>query len=91
MSGFGGMVAFEVEGGLERARRFVDRLELCTLAVSLGDVGTLIQHSASMTHASVPPERRRAAGIRDGLLRMSVGLERPEDIVRDLERALEAG
>ncbi len=87
MSGFGGMVAFEV-GGLEPARRLVDGVELCTLAVSLGDVATLIQHSASMTHASVPPERRRAAGIRDGLLRMSVGLERPEDLIGDLDQAL---
>jgi methionine-gamma-lyase len=90
MSGFGGMVAFELDG-LEEARRTVDRLELCTLAVSLGDVATLVQHSASMTHASVPPERRRAAGIRDGLLRVSVGLERAEDLIRDLERALDGG
>lgn len=89
MSGFGGMVAFEV-GGFDAARRLVDRLELCTLAVSLGDVATLVQHSASMTHASVPPDRRRAAGIRDGLLRMSVGLERPADLVDDLGRALDA-
>jgi methionine-gamma-lyase len=87
MSGFGGMVSFELEG-LEAARRTVDRLELSALAVSLGDVATLVQHSASMTHASVPPERRRAAGIRDGLLRMSVGLERPEDLTEDLARAL---
>jgi methionine-gamma-lyase len=88
MSGFGGMVAFEVDG-LEVARQLVDRLELCTLAVSLGDVATLVQHSASMTHASVPPERRRSAGIRDGLLRMSVGLERPQDLIDDLGRALD--
>ena len=87
MSGFGGMIAFEMEG-MEAARRLADDLELCTLAVSLGDVATLIQHSASMTHASVPPERRREAGIRDGLLRMSVGLERPEDLILDLDRAL---
>jgi len=89
MRGFGGMVAFELPG-LETARRFVDALELCTLAVSLGDVGTLIQHSASMTHASVPAERRRATGITDGLLRMSVGLERADDLIGDLERAFEA-
>lgn len=87
MTGFGGMVAFEMDG-LEPARRLVDGLELCTLAVSLGDVATLIQHSASMTHASVPPERRREAGIRDGLLRMSVGLERPDDLIADLDRAM---
>ncbi len=89
MTGFGGMVAFEL-GGLEAARRAADRLELCELAVSLGDVATLVQHSASMTHASVPAERRRRAGIRDGLLRMSVGLERAEDIRSDLDRALAA-
>lgn len=87
MAGFGGMVAFEVDG-LEAARRMLDRLELCRLAVSLGDVATLVQHSASMTHASVPADRRRAAGIRDGLLRMSVGLERPEDVLQDIDRAL---
>lgn len=90
MSGYGGMVAFDV-GGFERARRTVDGLDLCELAVSLGDVATLVQHSASMTHASVPAERRRAAGIRDGLLRMSVGLERPEDLLADLEGALTSG
>lgn len=88
MSGFGGMVAFEM-ASLEEARRMVDGLELCTLAVSLGDVATLIQHSASMTHASMPAERRRAAGIGDGLLRMSVGLERPADLIADLEGALD--
>ncbi len=87
MAGYGGMVAFEM-ATLEEARRMVDALELCTLAVSLGDVATLIQHSASMTHASVPAERRRAAGISDGLLRMSVGLERPEDLIADLDRAI---
>jgi len=90
MSGFGGMIAFELEG-IHPARRLVDDLELCTLAVSLGDVATLIQHSASMTHASVPAELRREAGIRDGLLRMSVGLERPEDLIADLRRALPDG
>ncbi len=88
MSGHGGMVAFELEGR-EAARRAADRLELATLAVSLGDVATLVQHSASMTHASLSAERRRAAGVREGLVRLSVGLERPEDLVADLDRALD--
>ena len=89
MRGFGGMIAFAV-GTVERGRRLVDNPQLCALAVSLGDVATLIQHSASMTHASVPCERRLAAGITDGLLRLSVGIERVEDIVADLERGLTA-
>ncbi len=87
MRGFGGMVAFDV-GGVEEGRRLVNNLRLCALAVSLGDVATLIQHSASMTHASVPRERRLAVGITDGLLRLSVGIERAEDIIADLEMAL---
>jgi methionine-gamma-lyase len=87
MSGFGGMLAFEV-GGVEEGRRLVNHLKLCTLAVSLGNVETLIQHLASMTYASMPPDQRRAIGITDGLLRLSVGIERAEDIVADLEQAL---
>lgn len=87
MSGFGGMLAFDV-GGVEEGRRLVNRVKLCTLAVSLGDVATIIQHSASMTHASVPRERRLRVGITDGLLRLSVGIEQAADIRRDLEQAL---
>lgn len=87
MNGFGGMIAFEV-GGVEEGRRLVNNVKLCTLAVSLGDVATLIQHSASMTHASVPPEKRLEVGITDGLLRLSVGIERAEDIINDLDQAL---
>jgi len=89
MSGFGGMISFEV-AGLEEGRRLVNNVCLCTLAVSLGDVSTLIQHSASMTHASVPKEQREKAGITDGLLRLSVGIELKDDIIRDLENALKA-
>ena len=88
MAGFGGMVAFDV-GGVEEGRRLVNNVQLCSLAVSLGDVSTLIQHSASMTHASVPRERRLTVGITDGLLRLSVGIERAEDIIADLSGALE--
>lgn len=88
MSGGGGMLAFAV-GSREAGLRLVASLELCRLAVSLGDTSTLIQLSAAATHHSAPAERRRAAGIGDGLLRLSVGLERPEDIVADLERGLQ--
>lgn len=87
MTGYGGMLAFEV-GGIEEGKRLVNSVKLCALAVSLGDVATLIQHSASMTHASVPRDRRLAVGIADGLLRLSVGIERTEDIVDDLTAAL---
>lgn len=87
MQGFGGMLAFDV-GGVQEGIRLVNNVTLCTLAVSLGDVATLIQHSASMTHASIPKERRLAAGITDGLLRLSVGIERAEDIIADLDAAL---
>jgi methionine-gamma-lyase len=88
MTGFGGMLAFDVRG-VEEGRRLVNTVQLCSLAVSLGDVSTLIQHSASMTHASVPRERRLAVGITDGLLRLSVGIERAEDIIADLAGALD--
>jgi methionine-gamma-lyase len=88
MFGFGGMLAFEVSG-LEAGKRLVNSLKLCTLAVSLGNVETLIQHSASMTHAALPRDRRLAIGITDGLLRLSVGIERASDIIADLEQALE--
>ncbi|CAN5582649.1 hypothetical protein BH23CHL2_BH23CHL2_23380 [soil metagenome] len=88
MSGYGGMLSFDV-GGVEEGRRLVNHVKLCSLAVSLGDVSTIIQHSASMTHAAVPRERRLAAGITDGLLRLSVGIERAEDIIADLDAALE--
>lgn len=87
MRGFGGMVAFDV-GSVEAGRRLADGVRLCSLAVSLGDVATLVQHSASMSHASVAPEVRREAGITDGLLRLSVGVERAEDVIADLTQAL---
>jgi methionine-gamma-lyase len=87
MSGFGGVVAFDV-GGIDQGRRLADGLRLCSLAVSLGDVATLIQHSASMTHAHVPREDRLRAGITDGLMRMSVGIEWVEDILHDLDFSL---
>lgn len=88
MSGFGGMLSFDV-GGVEEGRRLVNHVKLCALAVSLGDVSTLIQHSATMTHASVPRDKRLEVGITDGLLRLSVGIEGAEDIINDLKQALE--
>ena len=87
MSGFGGIVSFEVEDAAA-GKRLIDSLQLCALAVSLGDTRTLIQHSASMTHASIPKAEREHAGLRDGLLRLSVGLERATDIIEDLDQAL---
>lgn len=91
MRGGGGMLAFEVEGGRERGRRLVESLGLIQLAVSLGGVETIIQHPASMTHGMLPLEQLEAAGIGPGLLRLSVGLEHPEDLERDLEQALAVG
>ncbi len=90
MDGFGGMIAFEVEGGYDAGCRALDNVQLCSLAVSLGNVDTLIEHPASMTHRVVPPEVRRQAGISDGLIRISVGLEAAEDIIVDLAQALDA-
>ena len=86
MSGFGGMIAFDL-GGLENARAFLGRVQLCSLAESLGGVETLISHPATMTHASVPPEQRARLGITDGLVRISVGIEDAEDLIADLENA----
>ena len=85
----GGTLAFEVAGGLEAAGRVAEALELAWIAGSLGSVMTLVAHPASTTHRQVDPDVRRAAGIGDGLLRVAVGLEDPDDLVEDFERALE--
>src|SRR5690606_31503143 len=87
MRGFGGLISFDV-GSLERARTVLPRFKLMSLAESLGGVETLISHPAIMTHASVPPERRAAIGITDGLIRISVGIEDVEDLKEDLDQAL---
>ncbi|TMP26529.1 methionine gamma-lyase [Pseudoalteromonas rubra] len=87
MKGAGGVIAFEIKGGVSEGEKFINATELCTLAVSLGDPETLIQHPASMTHSPYTPEERQAAGISDGLIRISVGLEAVEDIIEDLEKA----
>lgn len=88
MKGFGGVVSFELKGGFEAGRRLMDSIQLWTLAVSLGSVDSLIQHPASMTHACVPKEKRERAGVSDGLVRLSVGLEEVEDLQRALDEAL---
>ncbi|MFO7259995.1 MAG: cystathionine gamma-synthase [bacterium] len=87
MRGFTGMVSIEL-GSLERARRVVERTRIFALAESLGGVESLIGHPATMTHASIPAERRKAMGVTDGLVRLSVGIEDPEDLIADLEQAL---
>ena len=89
MLGFGAMIAFGIRGGVEAGRRFLDALTVCKRAVSLGCTDTLIEHPASMTHAHLPAEELAAAGITDGLIRISVGLESPEDLERDLLGALD--
>ena len=86
-SGFGGMVAFET-GSLANAKKVLEAVKLCTLGESLGGVESLISHPASMTHASVPVEKRDALGITDGLVRVSVGIEDVEDIIADLDQAM---
>jgi methionine-gamma-lyase len=88
MNGFGSMIAFELKGGFEAGKRLMDNVQLATLAVSLGGVETLIEHPASMTHACMKPEDRRAAGFTDGLVRYSVGIEDAEDLIADLRQAL---
>ncbi|MBQ4861000.1 aminotransferase class V-fold PLP-dependent enzyme [Pseudoalteromonas sp. MMG013] len=90
MKGAGGVIAFEIVGSLADGESFINATELCTLAVSLGDPETLIQHPASMTHSPYTPEERQAAGISDGLIRISIGLEDVEDIIADLELAFNA-
>lgn len=84
----GAMIAFEVAGGVEAGIRLMNSVRLCALAENLGAAETLITHPASMTHADVPAPQRQAAGITEGLVRLSVGLEDPADLIRDLDQAL---
>jgi cystathionine beta-lyase/cystathionine gamma-synthase len=88
-SGFGAMLWFEVEGGVEAGKHLMDSVELCTLAENLGSVETLITHPVTMTHADVEEAERQRVGITDGLVRLSVGLEDAEDVIEDLEKALD--
>ena len=90
MSGFSGMVSFTLKGGAEAAYAAVQKTEVFHFAESLGGVESLITHPASMTHAAIPKEQREARGVTDGLLRLSVGIEDKEDLVADLERAINA-
>ncbi len=89
-SGFGAIVTLEVEGGVDGARRFSEALELFSLAESLGGVESLVAHPATMTHAAMAPEARAAAGLVDGLLRLSIGIEATEDLLRDLANGVKS-
>ena len=89
MEGPGSLGSFELKGGVEAGKRVLGTVRLPALAVSLGGVESLIQHPASMTHASMKPEDRAAAGITDGLVRLAVGCEDAEDLVADLKQALD--
>ncbi len=91
MSGPGAVISFELVGGFEAGKKLMDRVRLALLAVSLGGVESLIEHPASMTHAGVPKKEREAAGITDGLVRLSVGIEDVRDLIEDLRQALEEG
>jgi methionine-gamma-lyase len=88
-SGHGGMISFELKGGFKAGETVMNNVKLCQLAVSLGGVETLIQHPASMTHLSMGAEARKSAGITEGLVRLSVGIENVKDIIEDLEQAFE--
>ena len=87
---FGAMISFELKGGIDSVRKCLDSLEIFTLAESLGGYESLINHPTSMTHASMTDEARQKAGIDDGLLRLSVGIESAEDLIQDLEQAIKA-
>jgi cystathionine beta-lyase/cystathionine gamma-synthase len=88
MTGFGGTFSFRLRGGKDEAFRFLGGVKLLTLAESLGGVESLIEHPATMTHASMPEEVRLALGITDDLIRISVGIEHIDDLIADLEAAL---
>jgi methionine-gamma-lyase len=89
MKAMGGIISFEVKGGYQAGTAFINRLKLAMISFSLGDPETLVQHPASMTHFAIPQEQRILFGITDGLIRLSVGLEHPDDIIADLRQALD--
>ena len=89
MDGFSGMISFELKGGIPAGTTVMNNVKLCSLAESLGAVETMITHPATMTHVDVPAEERHARGLTDGLVRISVGIEDPDDIIDDLKQALE--
>lgn len=88
MRDFGGMIAFEMKGGKEAGKRLMNSVKICVLTISLGDIDTLIEHPASMTHSTYSEDELRNVGITPGLVRLSVGLEDVEDLIRDLDQAL---
>ena len=88
MAAAGGVIAFEIKGGLDEGEKFINSMSLFSIAVSLGDAESLIQHPASMTHSPYTQEERQEAGISDSLIRISVGLENVEDLMLDLQQAL---
>jgi len=89
MTGGGAVVAFTVDGGLEQGKRFLDSVEMCSLTANLGDTRTIVSHPSSTTHAKLSEEERQAVRITPGLVRVSVGLEHPDDVIADLAQALE--
>lgn len=89
MNGFGGVLSFEIEGGIEKGKIFANSMKLFSLSVSLGSVESLVNHPASMTHSMIPREQRLKSGITDGLMRFSVGIEDVEDIIADIEQAFQ--
>jgi cystathionine gamma-synthase len=89
-TGFGTVLSFEIAGGVDAVRRFVEAVEIFSLAESLGGIESLVSHSATMTDASMSPDTRSAAGISDSLVRLSIGLENEADLAADLARALNA-
>ena len=88
MSGGGGIVSFKVDGGLEQGKRFLDAISLCSLTANLGDTRTIVSHPSSTTHAKLTEEERQVVGITPGLVRVSVGLEDPQDVIDDIQQAL---
>ena len=90
MSNYGGMLTFEVKGGIEAGKKLMNSVSMATMAPTLGDVDTLIMHPASMSHRSVPKEMRIENGINDGMIRVSVGIEGTEDLIDDFESALDS-
>lgn len=88
MRASGGMLSFELKGGFDAGLQFMNRLKFCTIAPTLGDVDTLIVHPASMSHMNIPKAKREAVGITDGLIRVSVGIENVQDIISDIEQAI---
>ena len=89
MKAGGGILTLTVNGGLQRAQRFIDKLQMISITPNLGDSRSIVTHPASTTHSKLSPEERQKVGITDGLIRLSVGLEHYEDILKDVEYALE--